>query len=265
MLINHQVHVHHSRTLNEYPHFMQMGHRQFMAQHFDCHVLWVAHLHSRIWWPWLVDEHDAGLYSRLCAGDYSEARTARKYGMLWLPEDKVDEHLTFESNRYSVLPSLCFRDYGETVRRYLQGAASALHTDDQVVGRLAQHDCPLFVHAHAQLCHVVQRHLGTAVKPSYCYLGHYPTGSVLRRHTDRPQCAYNVSIVFDRQVSGRRAEPWPIYLEVEGQAHELRLPEGHGVLYQGTELPHWRDKLESGTATACFFHFVVPEFQGGLK
>ena len=105
----------------------------------------------------------------------------------------------------------------------------------------------------------------SAVIASYCYLSCYEAGSVLARHKDRPQCAYNLSLVLDMTGPVGEPEPWPIYVEIDGHPEPILLRVGDAVAYSGTELWHWREALPWGQrAIVCFFHFVPEDFSGSL-
>jgi hypothetical protein len=74
-----------------------------------------------------------------------------------------------------------------------------------------------------------------------------------------------MSLALDMEPELERLAAWPIYLEVHGKVHEVRLGLGDAVIYRGTTIPHWRDALPQGqTATVCFYHFVRHDFVGKL-
>jgi hypothetical protein len=61
------------------------------------------------------------------------------------------------------------------------------------------------------------------------------------------------------------SDSWPIFLEVGKTTKEVRLEMGDGVLYQGTEVPHWREAIANGeTTTLILCHFVPEDFAGSL-
>jgi hypothetical protein len=102
-------------------------------------------------------------------------------------------------------------------------------------------------------------------KASYSYLGSYVAGAVLARHTDREQCGLTASVCIDAWGT----EPpyiWPLGLEDRRQQDvKAELLPGDALLFRGTELPHYRDRLPEGcSSTNVFFHFVDEQFQGSL-
>ncbi|HEY9840071.1 MAG TPA: hypothetical protein V6D23_06445 [Candidatus Obscuribacterales bacterium] len=133
----------------------------------------------------------------------------------------------------------------------------------QVLGRLLFHNHPLMQFIHLQLTQLLRDIVPAPVKPSYSYLAIYPGGCELKRHLDRRQCAWNVSLALDMKPN--QAPSWPFCLEFKDQVHSLELELGDLLLYSGTETPHWRPLLpkEQRAATALF-HFVNVHYSGDL-
>ncbi len=155
------------------------------------------------------------------------------------------------------------------IRRYLlalEQAAAFSPGDDQVELRDCLYDDDLARFLHHQLLPTVNQLVPVEVKPSYTYLVKYHPGAILRRHTDRPQCQWNVSLVLDTNPETDLDRAWPIWVESHGQQRAVRLGIGDLVLYRGTEVPHWRDALPAGqTCTVCLCHYVSSDFTGSLK
>lgn len=117
---------------------------------------------------------------------------------------------------------------------------------------------------HEPLAQLLGEIAGEPLEPSYCILARYFEGATLPRHTDRPQCVWNFSLVLHWESQTAAPSPWPFFVEGPGGVvSQVLLRPGDGVLYRGTEAPHWRDALPPGNATTvAFFHFVPPHFQG---
>ena len=127
--------------------------------------------------------------------------------------------------------------------------------------RYALHNEPVAQFVHHQLSDLVRRVTGEPVMPSYCFLSVYKTGSFLAKHSDRPQCAWNLSLLIDTDPEKELGDSWPIFLEVGGQTKAVRLEMGAGLLYRGTDIPHWRETLGNGeTNTLILCHFVPEDF-----
>ena len=177
--------------------------------------------------------------------------------------------LALRTRRYAVLREIVPLAQRAKLRHYLrqlvrQGYFPALG-DGQVALRSAIHNQSTIASLHHGLAAVVSSICDAPVIASYCYLSCYEQGAVLEKHRDRPQCAYNLSLVLDMDGPNAEPEPWPIYLEIDGQPEAVLLQIGDGLVYSGTELWHWRDALPEGQrAIVCFFHFVPQDFAGSL-
>lgn len=106
---------------------------------------------------------------------------------------------------------------------------------------------------------------GEAIKPSYVYLASYLGGADLKKHTDREQCEFSISLCLDFSPEPQLATSWPIRLDTSAGTVTLYQALGDGLLYRGTKLPHYRDVLAEGhTSTSIFFHYVAENFAGRL-
>ena len=138
--------------------------------------------------------------------------------------------------------------------------------DGQVKRRMGIHNESLTSSIHHRLAKLVSLITGEKLKASYSYLGCYLDGAILERHIDRPQCRYNLSVVFDMcDEDENPVHPWPIYLKNKNKTIPINLEIGGGLIYRGNELEHWRDALPRGhRAIVCFYHFVDEKFDGQL-
>jgi hypothetical protein len=172
-------------------------------------------------------------------------------------------------NQYVVLPSLVNEAFLSCLRRHYRNLAREgylRHGDDQSPLRNVAHNEAVSRFIHLQLVPLVARVARQRLMASYSYLAVYKPGASLAYHTDREQCAWNLSVVLDADPELERGHAWPIFLEVSGRPRCVRLGVGDGVLYRGTRLPHWREPQPSGqTTTVCFFHFVDRTFRAGLS
>jgi hypothetical protein len=88
--------------------------------------------------------------------------------------------------------------------------------------------------------------------PTYSYFRVYKTGDVLKRHLDRPACEVSLTLNLGFEAE----KPWPIWLEVNGEARTVSLEPGDALLYKGIELPHWREPFMGEHSAQVFLHFV---------
>ena len=102
----------------------------------------------------------------------------------------------------------------------------------------------------------VEQIVGKKLIPQYTYARIYNNGSVLKRHLDRAECEYSVTLC----LGGRYDKQWPIWLkDYDGNEHEVPLDEGDCVIYSGTKLEHWREKFEGDKQYQVFMHYVDSE------
>ena len=136
---------------------------------------------------------------------------------------------------------------GQSPRRYV--------AYNEPVARLFHHDIAASLSAVA----------GQALKPSYVYMASYLSGAELKKHTDREQCEFSVTLCLDFTPEPALETPWPIRLDTPTGKLTVYQALGDGLAYRGTRLPHYRDALgESQTSTSIFFHYVAADFSGSL-
>ncbi len=184
-----------------------------------------------------------------------------------------------------VIPPLQLAALQRYYRRLIENGYVQLG-DTQVEKRYFNHDEPMSTFWHRQLGRVMSHVLGRPVKPTYCYFARYEPGSILKRHTDRIQAEYTLSIqvAYEPDLEPGEKTPWPIFVETKGprrrsglgaddprsapspETAELRLAIGEGLFYRGHELPHYRNELPAGNrSTSSFFHYVHADFEGSLR
>lgn len=175
---------------------------------------------------------------------------------------------SLRKNEYAVMRQVLPEIFHEGLIRYLRAIDAAGYMDrssDSIAFRHRFYQEPVNRFIHVQLNRVINEVVPEPVKPSYCYLATYHYRSELKRHTDRPQCEWNVSLQLDNRPTIPLNKAWPIHLEIGGKAREVTLDIGDAVLYSGVRIPHWRPPLPKGRETTlCFFHFVGKNFKGDL-
>ena len=107
--------------------------------------------------------------------------------------------------------------------------------------------------------------MGEPVKPSYVYLASYLSGAELKKHMDRQQCEFSVTLCLDFSPEPQLATSWPIRLDTPEGGATVYQALGDGLVYRGTKVPHYRHALGEGyTSTSIFFHYVGSDFSGSL-
>jgi hypothetical protein len=137
--------------------------------------------------------------------------------------------------------------------------------DGQSKRRYVAYNEPVARFFHRQIAAKVSAVAGETVKPSYVYMASYLSGAVLKKHTDREQCEFSVTLCVDFSPEPVLATPWPIQLDHAGGTTTVYQALGDGLAYRGTRLPHYRGELPEGqTSTSIFFHYVAEGFEGEL-
>jgi hypothetical protein len=138
--------------------------------------------------------------------------------------------------------------------------------DEQSSRRYVAHNEAVARFFHHQIANAVSAIVGEAVKPSYVYFGSYLSGAELKKHTDRQQCEFSVTLCLDFSPEPELATSWPIRLDTLEGPVKVYQALGDGLVYRGTKVPHYRHVLAEGyTSTSIFFHYVPADFSGSLE
>ncbi|HEV2799194.1 MAG TPA: hypothetical protein VGW12_01790 [Pyrinomonadaceae bacterium] len=172
-----------------------------------------------------------------------------------LDESQTEEHDgSFEQDRYTVVRGVFDERSMEIYTTY----ALMLQSNNRfrpLEGRAGFYDLyadPLMESLLLHLQPALERATGLSLLPTYSYLRIYETGAVLTKHTDRPSCEISASLTIGYDAS----ELWPLWLESNQQSRSVLLRPGDMLLYQGRELPHWREGFEGRYWIQAFFHYV---------
>ena len=137
--------------------------------------------------------------------------------------------------------------------------------DRQSERRYVAYNEPVARYFHHQLAPTLSAVAGDKLRPSYVYLASYLSGAELKKHVDRPQCEFSVTLCLDFSPEPDLATPWPIRLETPNGTVTVYQGLGDGLAYRGTTLPHYRHPLgDNQTSTSIFFHYVGSDFDGPL-
>jgi hypothetical protein len=177
-----------------------------------------------------------------------------------------DERQSFLRHGYARVDGLFSRSFCLALSTYFRGlrAQGFLRAGDaQVPLRHVLHDESVTSFLHRQLPPFVSALVGCQVRPSYCYLAEYMPGAVLKRHVDRPQCEFTISLLVDFSPRPEGRCSWPLWLSPTGKERiGIRLAIGDAVIYKGREISHWRHALAAGKRSiSIFFHFVPESFK----
>jgi hypothetical protein len=174
----------------------------------------------------------------------------------------------FREKDYSPLGNLIHPFNLAALRRYYRQAirrGGIWLGDEQSSRRYVAHNESVARFFHQQIAHAVSAIVGEEVKPSYVYLASYLSGAELKKHTDREQCEFSVTLCLDFSPEPELATPWPIRLDTPEGDVTVYQALGDGLVYRGTRVPHYRSVLAEGyTSTSIFFHYVPADFSGPL-
>jgi hypothetical protein len=173
---------------------------------------------------------------------------------------------------YVLIENMLPQPHVKAMRRYYAGLLQEgmlTWGDDQVPRRFNAHNEGCAHYWHLQLASTVQGLVDEPVKPSYAYSVVYEPGAVLRKHVDRAQCEFSISLLVDYVPEPDTVSDWPLLLDLPGPPPEsvaIHFGIGDGLIYYGRVLPHHRHELPEGRRSShVFFHFVRPDFEGGLS
>ncbi len=236
--------------------------------------------------PYWLTPQLAEILGRLRAGEAAPAKLPQESvaalsgaGIL-VHADQADERahdrristerasLQFREKGYAPIPSLIHPFHVASLRRYyrqLIRTGEIQLGDTQCAQRYAAYNDPVARFFHHQLAGVLSAIAGEPLKPSYVYFASYLGGAELKKHVDREQCEFSVTLCLDFSPEPALETPWPIHLETPMGRVTVQQALGDGLMYRGTTLPHWRDVLSDGqTSTSIFFHYVAADFIGTL-
>jgi hypothetical protein len=192
-------------------------------------------------------------------------------------EDRIGEHeetstiasSTFREKGYAPLGDLIHPFHIAALRRYyryLIRTGAIRLGDGQSPRRYVAYNDPVARFFHHDIAARLSAIAGESLKPSYVYLASYLSGSELKKHTDREQCEFSVTLCLDFSPEPTLATPWPIRLDTPTGTVTVYQALGDGLAYRGTRLPHYRSALGAGqTSTSIFFHYVGADFAGSLN
>jgi hypothetical protein len=115
---------------------------------------------------------------------------------------------------------------------------------------------------------------------TYSYTRTYDRGAYLKSHTDRPSCEISATICLDYKSDDNT--PWKIWVQndrnyIDDAVHDqpslfeisqkpvigkregcvaVSLEVGDVLLYQGPNIPHWRDTFLGDYSSHMFLHFI---------
>jgi hypothetical protein len=184
-------------------------------------------------------------------------------------QKRIEDAATlFRKKGYATLRGLIHPFHVAALRRYyryLIRTGAIRLGDSQSPLRYAVYNEPVARFFHHQIAATFSAVAGEPLKPSYVYLASYRAGSELKKHTDREQCEFSITLCLDFSPEPALEASWPIHLDTTAGQVTVYQALGDGLAYRGTRLPHYRDPLpQHKTSTSIFFHYVAKDFAGSL-
>jgi len=187
----------------------------------------------------------------------------------WQREEMIRKAApSFRENGYAPLSGLIHPFHIAALRRYyryLIRTGAIRLGDGQSPRRYVAYNEPVARFFHRDIATTLSAVAGETLQPSYVYMASYLSGAELKKHTDREQCEFSVTLCLDFTPEPALETPWPIRLDTPSGKLTVYQALGDGLAYRGTRLPHYRDALREGqTSTSIFFHYVAADFSGSL-
>jgi hypothetical protein len=250
-------------------------------------VAWVRDPATQALQPFWLGPRLEGVVSRLRTGEpvaasvLAEVRVLLGRAGILVPADHAERRRAewaevvskssrqFQEKGYVPLGNLIHPFHIAALRRYYRHAIRRgviRLGDDQSARRYVAHNEGVARFFHYQVANAVAAIAGEAINPSYVYLASYLSGAELKKHTDREQCEFSVTLCLDFSPEPELATSWPIRLDTGKGDVAVYQALGDGLVYRGTKVPHYRGVLPEGqTSTSIFFHYVPVNFSGPLN
>lgn len=246
--------------------FLERVDYRALAQTLRYPLLWV---YEGILNSWLPLEVDRAFINRVAYA--ADDRFNRRLELLGLNQEEqqpwAELNAEMRANGYVIVKNIFSKGVCKLMADYYfrQPETHDRWHDMPGIKRTSVNNSPLMRLAHQSTEQLAKAILGD-IKTSYSFTSAYESGTVLPRHTDRPQCVYNASIMLSSDPSTADLKRWPLKLEINGVIHEAKLDVGDAVFYSGVKDPHWRDELPADIngVLGTFFHYVDSTFTGSL-
>jgi len=198
-------------------------------------LLWVQHPGTKVMAPYWLNNFYLELIQGLIAGEISPSEldpavfAALTGANVLVPVDYEESQarawqetfanlfIQLQSEQYAIVRGIIHPLQIAALRKYFRTLdhKNFLLPDLQGASlRYALHNEEVAQFVHHQLSKLLISATQELVKPSYSYLSLYKSGSFLAKHIDRPQCAWNLSLLIDTDPERDVTESWPISVEV---------------------------------------------------
>ena len=138
----------------------------------------------------------------------------------------------------------------EITKHLLDLESKGLYEISRVLDSPAFYNPPLGLQILTDLKEEVSGIIGLDLESTYSYGRIYRYGNYLPKHIDRKASEFGVSITTHSTIN------WPIYFDVGGNEMKVVCDVGEGIIYKGSETPHWRNDFKGELQVQLLVFYV---------
>ena len=177
--------------------------------------------------------------------------------------------MSFKKNKYSVLKKAISKEMADFCYAYFLNKRKVARflfdqryispfteewgvwTDHQVPNTYSHYSDIVMETLSQKVKPTMEKHTGLKLSETYTYARIYYEGAILPLHVDRPSCEYSTTICIDS------TDLWDFHIEDrDGRKNTIKLNPGDMCVYDGCNLPHWRERYEGEMQMQVFLHYV---------
>ncbi len=160
----------------------------------------------------------------------------------------------YRENRYAVVRNSVDPGSMAVIRDYalMQRQHDKFYDREPITDSLDHYADVLGESLLLELKPLIERVTARKLLPSYSWLRIYYPGSELPKHIDRKSCEVSASLTVGYDAD----EHWPLFVESQGRDIAVELEPGDLLIYDGSDVPHWREKFSGRYWIQIFLHYV---------
>lgn len=97
---------------------------------------------------------------------------------------------------------------------------------------------------------IIEKYTNKFLIQTYSYMRIYYYNSELKKHTDRNECEYTVTVCI------KQTKPWPIHISIKNEIKSFTLNVGDILIFKGCNNEHWRNVYDGEEHVQLFLHYV---------
>lgn len=138
----------------------------------------------------------------------------------------------------------------EKKMRSLFSNMSSQEYDDQRGDVIKIHNPPPCITLYTDVKKILENIFQRRLYGSYWYSTLYYNNSFMTSHVDRTACEISVSMNLYQD------QEWDLHILDYNQIdHAVKTPPGHGIIYDGINCPHWRERYIGKEYAQLFLHY----------